>query len=812
MKIRFITFLLVGLLGGFVIHAGCNGGGLETSQGGDGDGGGDIQPSVSSVSPSNGAAGVPAGQSTAITFSTAITEPSDWNAVFMLQQGGIGPNLCTSIVYDPATLTVTCFHDPLLAGLSYTETLTGVSGVADIVITFTVADASVLISPSDGSANVDPFATVSAVFSSAIQEPPDWASVFLLQQAGGASLCTGVTYNPATLTAICAHDPLLSGLTYTASLSAFTGVPSATSSFVIGSGIVVFSPGDGSVNVDPSAATTAAYFQPIAEPADWLGSFTLKRNNLGASLCTSVAYDAAAMTATCTHDTLISGGSYTLASSGIDGVPDSQATFAVLNASASFAPIDGSVGVDKNAVVTATFSGIIDEPADWLPIFELKRNGTGASLCTSVTYDALTRTATCVHGTLTAGANYVSSISGLAGVNNGQASFTVVNAGATLLPADGSVGINPTTPVTAMLSGPIDEPLDWTTVFMLQKNGTGASVCTSVAYDALALTATCVHDPMQADTQYMASISGLAGVNSMQATFTVSFANVTFIPADGDVDVDPATLVTATFSGPVAEPADWMAAFVLKKDGVGATLCTSVTYDAATFTATCVHAALTSGKSYTAAISGIAGVVDSQSVFTIKNASMVFSPADGSTNVIPSVSITAVFSGPIEEPVDWLSVLSLKKGGLGPNLCTSVTYDAPTLTATCVHDNLHAGKSYTAAVSGLAGATDGQASFTVKNVTVTFIPPDGATDVCSFTPVYVVFSDVIGEPSDWLNVFKLKKNGVGINRCISVTYDPVLLKATCIHLPLSDHNTSYTSSIQGIDGVLDSSATFVTEW
>ena len=818
MKIKILIFILLAALGGMALSAGCGGGGDDSiipdvnpaPDDGGGGGGGGGQASVSTSSPQNGQANVASGQAIAFTFSEAITEPSDWSVVFILQQGGAGSNLCTGYIYDPITLTVTCLHGPLLAGITYTETLSGLPGVTDTQITFTVADASVQISPFDGSLNVDPSAIISVVFSDAIQEPLDWASTFLLQLGGaGPSLCISVIYDPASLTAICAHNPLLSAAGYSASLLAFTGVSATTSSFVIGNGIVLLSPGDGSVNVDPAASVSATYSQPIVEPADWSAAVILKRDNAGASLCTSVVYDAINSAAMCAHEALVSGGSYTLSSLGVQGMPDSQSTFIVINSSASFSPSDGSAGNSPSAAVTATFSGIIDEPADWMAVFTLKRNAAGASLCTSVTYDSINRVATCVHDAMIAGGSYAAAVSGLAGVTDGQSSFLVQNAAATLSPPDLATDINPATPVTALFSGPIDEPVDWLSAFTLKKNGTGPSVCSSVIYDGGTLTATCAHNPLEADIPYTSAISGIAGVDAVQAIFTVSFANVTILPADGSVNVEPLAAVTATFSSPISEPADWMAALTLKLDGAGASLCTSVSYDAPSLTATCIHNAMTSGRSYMAAISGITGIADSQASFVIKDATVSFSPTNGSVNVNPNAPVTAVFSAPIDEPVNWLTVFTLKKNGAGSNLCTSVSYIPATLTATCNHADLQAGRNYTAAISGLAGVTNGQASFTIKNATVTFVPANGATNVSVTTVVTATFSGPIEEPGNWNAAFTLRRDGVGMNRCTSVTYNAAARTATCAHSSLQ-HNRSYTSFIISVPGVTNTSATFAT--
>ncbi|MFA4975001.1 MAG: Ig-like domain-containing protein, partial [bacterium] len=89
------------------------------------------------------------------------------------------------------------------------------------------------------------------------------------------------------------------------------------------------------------------------------------------------------------------------------------------------------------------------------------------------------------------------------------------------------------------------------------------------------------------------------------------------------------------------------------------------------------------------------------------------SPADGATGVALDAAVTAVFSGEITEPADWNSSFTLKKDNAGDSLCTSVTYDSATLTATCEHADFEKASNYTASVSGItdiAGAVIGTAT------------------------------------------------------------------------------------------------------
>jgi len=79
----------------------------------------------------------------------------------------------------------------------------------------------------------------------------------------------------------------------------------------------------------------------------------------------------------------------------------------------TISPAEGTADVALDAVITATFSGAITDPADWTVVFTLKKDNAGDSLCTDVTYDSVNLVATCTHGDLENGSSYTISISGL---------------------------------------------------------------------------------------------------------------------------------------------------------------------------------------------------------------------------------------------------------------------------------------------------------------------------------------------------------------------------------------------------------------
>ena len=573
---------------------------------------------------------------------------------------------------------------------------------------------TILISPLDGSSNVGPDQEVTATFSAPVTEPSDWAGAFILQDGGaGPSLCTSVSYDQATLTSVCGHDALQAGKSYTASVAGIENTINTSSTFTIGAGLALFHPGDGSVNVDPDVETSVHFAIPVNAPADWSAAFTLRKGDAGASLCTSVNYDAGESTATCEHETMIAGGIYTLSISGIEGIPDSKATFIVANVSAAISPSNGTSNADLAAVVSATFSNLFEMPADPASVFTLKQGGVGASLCTSVAYDQATLTAVCNHGTLLAGTTYTAAVSGITGVTDTASIFTTGNGIVLFQPGDGQINVGVTAPTTAHFTVPFVVPADWNSALTLKKGGAGSSACTSVSYDAVNRIATCAHDPMVAGVNYTLAASGITGIPDSSATFLVRNSNVVFSPADGATGVDPATAVAVTFASVIDAPPDWSAVFTLTRNGAGPSLCTGVTYDAGTRVATCVHDLLIAGAHYRTDIIAFPGANNSHIAFTIAAATAASSvPVNGSIDADPAAAVTITFSGPIDDSlVSWLDVFILHQEGLSAQLCTSVSYNAGTLTATCEHVLLGSGVDYVAEITGVPGVGNIQVSF-----------------------------------------------------------------------------------------------------
>ena len=186
----------------------------------------------------------------------------------------------------------------------------------------------------------------------------------------------------------------------------------------------------------------------------------------------------------------------------------------------------------------------------------------------------------------------------------------------TCSPADGSASVALDVSITATFSGAITVPSDWMGSFILRKDNSGDNLCTGVTYSEGNLVAECAHVNFAEDSSYTITLSGLEDadgkdIGTAAATFTtaallpsVSAVTVTLSPSDGASDVALDQAVTATFSGAITEPSDWAGVFVLRKNNIGDTLCTQVTYDSNTLIAKCIHESFEFGASYTSVVSG----------------------------------------------------------------------------------------------------------------------------------------------------------------------------------------------------------------
>lgn len=281
---------------------------------------------------------------------------------------------------------------------------------------------------------------------------------------------------------------------------------------------------------------------------------------------------------------------------------------------ASHTPAAGATNVAQNAALTATFSEAVQSST---VAFVLTNSG-GAAVPATFSYDAATKTATLTPSApLAAVATYTATISGAqdaAGNTMASVNWSFTTGGDVTAPTitsrsptsgDSNVALN--SPVTATFSEPIQSP---TLSFTLTSSA--GSVPATLSYNPTTRIATLTPAAaLSMATTYTATISGAqdAAGNTMTSV-TWSFTTVADAGAPTVISRTPAkdakgvainSSLTATFSEPVQSAT---IAFTLRDAGGGVVPAT-LTYDAATRTATLQPLAnLASGAVYTATLSG----------------------------------------------------------------------------------------------------------------------------------------------------------------------------------------------------------------
>lgn len=325
---------------------------------------------------------------------------------------------------------------------------------------------------------------------------------------------------------------------------------------------------------------------------------------------------------------------------------------------------------------------------------------------------------------------------------------------ATLTPSDGTTGVSLTTNVTAQFSGGITLPSDWTQVLTMTVAGSTTNLCTAVNYSPTTNTASCTYGSLDANTKYTITVQNLADTSNVPladttSTFTtvssantsVSAVTVIFSPTHGTTGVAASAPVTATFSSDITAPSDWTQVMTLTAANSTTNLCSSVTYDSTTLTATCTHAALSANTMYAIGMQSLTDADGSELTVTPVSFTTIGSSAvsvtlklgDGTsiadqTTGIPVLAQTplvkAVFSSDIQEPSDsWINhFLIAKTAAPTTNICQlPLNYDAASKTATCTpscgsNSYLCYGTQYKITVTGLKDSND----MTVPDTSITF--------------------------------------------------------------------------------------------
>lgn len=169
---------------------------------------------------------------------------------------------------------------------------------------------------------------------------------------------------------------------------------------------------------------------------------------------------------------------------GGDETPSSDVTI-------TFSPEDGATDQTGDVAVTATFSGAIDESTLTTDTFTLKRSSSSSNLCSAVSYDSATKTATCTHDNLEGGETYTVAVTGSVKDSSGRA-LSASSASFTVESTAPTASLEPT-PTSGTIKVVFSEAIDSSTLTSTSLTVTdeSGSICSDLSYDATTQTATC---------------------------------------------------------------------------------------------------------------------------------------------------------------------------------------------------------------------------------------------------------------------------------------------------------------------------------
>ncbi|MEJ7759788.1 MAG: Ig-like domain-containing protein [Gemmatimonadaceae bacterium] len=538
-------------------------------------------PTVTSITPANGAVGVSTSTTINVTFSEAI-DPATINATNFTVRTSSGAAVPGTVTYNAATRVATFTPSaPLASNTAYTVTIVGtvrdVAGNemgANFVSSFTTGDnvAATVVSttPADLATNVPTNVVLSATFSEAMDPATINATTFLLRStlSGGAVPGT-VAYNPATFTAtFTPSSPLVAATTYTATITIgardVAGNPLAASrswTFITadntGPTVLTVSPPDNASGVAITSAVTVTFSEPMNASTINTTTFNLRNTGTGALVAGTVTYNAGANSATFTPSAPLANGTHytvtvTTGVMDIGGNPlatQFTSTFSTAQPAdvtrptvVATTPPNGATGVARNTVVTATFSEPIDPTSINSSTVFLTPQGGGAPVAGTVSYNAGTNTATFTPSsplanfttytlTVTTG---VKDVAGNTLATNFTSSFTTAldTIAPTVIatsPASNSTNVSRSVAVTVTFSENMDPATINGTTFTLRTTVGGVAVTGTVSYNVSTRVATFTLPSgvlLAPSTSYTATVTtdarDTAG-NRLAGTFAFSF-------------------------------------------------------------------------------------------------------------------------------------------------------------------------------------------------------------------------------------------------------------------------------------------------
>ena len=320
-------------------------------------------PSVTTSSPTNGAAGVGVNVAPTVNFSEAMNASTVSGSTITLKLTATSAAVAGTVSYSVATKTATFTPSVALSG-STGYTLTVTTGARDLAgnalasqftVAFTTADITAPVvsssAPANGATDVPVTSTVRVTFSEAMNASTISGSTITLRvTATSAAVAGAVTYNAGTNTATFTPGASLAGSTgYTLAVttgakdvagnslaSAFAA--SFTTADITPPVVASTSPVSGSVGVLINSVVTVTFSEAMNPATINLSTITLKRGPAPDVEEGAVSYDAATRTATFTPTyELLYNSPYTITVT--TGVTDVAGNHLASNSTATFQTI-----------------------------------------------------------------------------------------------------------------------------------------------------------------------------------------------------------------------------------------------------------------------------------------------------------------------------------------------------------------------------------------------------------------------------------------------------------------------------------------
>jgi hypothetical protein len=699
-----------------------------------GSGGGDITPpTVTSVSPFNGEAGVSTATTVSAIFSESINSSTVTTSTFQLRDAG--NNLITASINTSGSQITLTPSSALIASTTYTVTITGgASGVKDLAGNPLVSNYTWSFTTATGGGGGSTIYTVfqsSSTPATPLANDEQGIELGMRFRSTQNGFINGIRYYKGSGT---------SG-THIGSLWTNGGTRLAQATFInetpSGWQQVLFS---SPVAITAGVTYVASYFSPSGDYAATKPYFTQNITN-GPLIGLADGLDGANGLYRYTSTSLFPTSSFQSSNYWVDVVfvttTSSDNTPPTVS---SVSPLSGATGVSTGTNVTATFSEAINSSTVTTSTFQLRDAGNNlvsATVSTTTNQITLTPTSplsgsTVYTVTITGGSPGVKDLAGNALVNNYSWSFTTVSVDNTpptvtsVLPLNGATGVSTGTGIIATFSEAINASTVTTSTFQL-RNSANTLITASVSASGNQITLT-PSAALSGSTVYTATITGgasgvkdLAG-NALANNYSWSFTTVSVdntpptvtleTPANGATGVSTGTGVTATFSEVIDASTVTTSTFQLRNSAN--TLITATVSTSGNQITLTPSAALSGSTVYTATITGgSSGVKDLAGNALVNNYSWSFTtvsvdntpptivsvlPANGATGVATGTNVIANFSETINGSTVTTSTFQLRDAGNNLiNAIVSTSSGQITLTPTSA---LTASTTYTATITG----------------------------------------------------------------------------------------------------------------